>query len=49
MNYGPQNRTGFFTLLEWSNDLGGEVQTTTFHDIVKIENINEIDIHKIDI
>ena len=50
MNYGPQNRTGSFTLLEWSNDLGGEyVQTTTFDDIVKIENINEIDILKIDI
>ena len=50
LNYGPQNRTGSFTLLEWSNDLGGEyVQTTTFHDIVKTENINEIDILKIDI
>ena len=50
LNYGPEKRTGSFTLNSWDEDLGGEyVQTTTIREIVASNNLETIDILKMDI
>jgi FkbM family methyltransferase len=50
LNYGPEKRTGSFTLKKWDEDLGGEyVQTTTIREIVDHHNLESIDILKMDI
>ena len=50
LNYGPEKRTGSFTLNSWNEDLGGEyVQTTTIREIVASNNLETIDILKMDI
>lgn len=50
LNYGPEKRTGSFTLMKWDKDLGGEiVKTIKISSVIKNYKLKSIDLMKLDV